>query len=202
VTARPRAAAGLFHLAFLVPERIQLGEVLLHLGRLGWPLDGASDHGVSEALYLSDPDGNGVEIYADRDRRHWPRLNSESVAMFTRSLDLEALIKLASDAPAESPLRGVQLGHVHLEVRSLAATQDFFATTFGFHLMQQMPGAVFLAADGYHHHIGANTWNRRSQHASADSVGLTEVNVLSDRVSAEVLHVDPDGNHFRVRPVR
>ena len=158
---------GLFHLAVLVPTRRDLAVALVRLAQGGWQLDGASDHLVSEALYLSDPDGNGIEIYRDRARTEWPHDDSGRLQMATLPLDLDDLVAQLQDAPVD-PARdalmaeGTRIGHVHLQVAELSETERFYAGVLGFDVMVRgYPGALFVAAGGYHHHIGLNTWNSR-----------------------------------------
>jgi catechol 2,3-dioxygenase len=125
------------------------------------PLDGASDHLVSEALYLSDPDGNGIEIYRDRPREQW-RQTDEGIEMATIPLDLQGVLKELDGAPTP-PARagaGTRIGHVHLQVAELADSEAFYSGVLGFDvIVRAYPGALFLSAGGYHHHIGLNTWH-------------------------------------------
>jgi len=161
---RARHASGLFHLALLVPDRAALAQALRRVTGAGWRLDGASDHLVSEALYLSDPEGNGIELYRDRPRGEWRRNEHGELAMATLPLDLHDLLTAApADAPDSGIPAGTTLGHVHLQVGDLAAAEAFYADALGFDVMvRSYPGALFVAAGGYHHHLGLNTW------ASAD----------------------------------
>lgn len=155
--ARRRRTAGLYHFAILLPSRSDLARALRHLLEAGAPIEGASDHAVSEALYLHDPEGNGIEIYADRPREEWPRRGGE-LAMGTKALDVEGL--LAEDrGPWEGMPAGTRIGHIHLHVSDLARSERFYAGVLGFEVMvRSYPRALFLAAGGYHHHIGMNTW--------------------------------------------
>ncbi|ELZ27558.1 glyoxalase/bleomycin resistance protein/dioxygenase [Halosimplex carlsbadense 2-9-1] len=164
---RGRTQTGLFHNAFRVPSRTALGAALERIRDRG-ELDGASDHYVSEALYCTDPEGNGVEIYADRPREEWPRADDESVEIGTAPLDLNALVA-ESDGAAEAPPE-TDLGHVHLEVSSLGRVRAFYADTLGLGVRTEARGASFLAAGDYHHHVGVNTWNGRTD--SPDGRGL------------------------------
>jgi catechol 2,3-dioxygenase len=170
---RARHSSGLFHLALLVPDRPALARALRRVAAAGWRLDGASDHLVSEALYLSDPEGNGIELYRDRPRAEWRRGEDGELAMATLPLDLEDLLgelgtgsgasprELLAAAPADDPgmPAGTAMGHVHLQVADLAAAEAFYAAAIGFDVMVRgYPGALFVAAGGYHHHLGLNTW--------------------------------------------
>ena len=155
---RRRGTTGLFHLAILVPSRADLAGALRRVVGAGGPLAGASDHLVSEALYLADPEGNGIEIYRDRPREEWRRVDGQ-IEMATLPLDLDSL--LAEQGEGESPHApaGTRIGHVHLHVADLAAAEEFYAGVLGFDVtVRGYPGALFLSAGGYHHHIGVNTW--------------------------------------------
>ncbi len=159
-TARPRRTTGLYHFAVLVPDRESLGHALARLVAARWPLQGASDHGVSEAVYLGDPDGLGIEIYRDRPRAEWPT-NADGLAMGTDPLDLRALLEsVAHDGtvPARVPPL-TRMGHVHLQIRDIAEAEGFYHGALGFDVMQRMAaGALFVSAGGYHHHVGLNSW--------------------------------------------
>ncbi|WP_440770909.1 VOC family protein [Natronorubrum sp. DTA28] len=168
---RPEDATGLFHNAFKVPSRTALGDALARI-RSGWELTGASDHGVSEALYCTDPEGNGVEIYRDRAREDWPRDDDGSLKIGSWPLDLADLAAAASDESVSTAPAETSLGHVHLEVSSLEDAREFYVDTLGFDVMDTVPSALFLAAGGYHHHLGLNTWNRRSAPQTAAHRGL------------------------------
>jgi len=153
-------ATGLYHLALLVPERVDLARWLAHAARDRVPLVGLSDHFVSEALYLSDPDRHGIEIYRDRPRGVWE--GKVGSRLTTMPLDVDDLLGSLDDPSAE-PFHGLaagtRMGHVHLKVSSIPETLRFYRDALGFGLMAQLGGqAAFLSAGGYHHHIGANTW--------------------------------------------
>lgn len=160
--AAPRRSGttGLFHLAILVPGRHDLAHAIRRLGAAGWSLTGAADHLVSEALYLDDPEGNGIEIYHDREREKW-RYSRGELQMATRPLDLEGLLeglRGTGDPPATVPA-GTRIGHVHLQVGDLSAAEAFYRGILGFDVtVRGYPGALFVSAGGYHHHIGLNTW--------------------------------------------
>ena len=157
--ARPPGTSGLFHLAILVPSRPDLARALQRVAEMGWRLSGASDHLVSEALYLSDPEGNGIELYRDRPRDHWP-LRAGVLQMDTLPLDLDGVLGelRREDADAGMP-PGTRMGHVHLNVGDLAAAEAFYSGALGFDVtVRGYPGALFVSAGGYHHHLGLNTW--------------------------------------------
>lgn len=159
--SRPGSAAGLFHLAILLPSRRDLANWLRHAAETRVPLEGASDHLVSEALYLSDPEGNGIEIYRDRRRAEWPRRPDGGIAMATERLDLDKLLGEADRGPYAGMPAGTGMGHIHLRVGDAAAAEAFYRDLLGFELMVRYPGASFLASGGYHHHIAGNIWGSR-----------------------------------------
>lgn len=212
---RPPTAAGLFHTAFRVPTRTALGNALDRV-RSSWSLEGASDHHVSEALYLTDPEGNGVEIYCDRPEETWPTTSDGRVQMETLPLDLDRIAASATEgAPQPSELT---IGHVHLEATELTRMRTFYIERLGFRLRQEFgEAAIFLAAGTYHHHIGINTWQGRSEPAAGRGLawyevvlpGTEAVDNLRDRLSANDISViekqgrleivDPDGISIRLR---
>jgi catechol 2,3-dioxygenase len=158
---RPPGTTGLFHLAILVPDRAELARSLRRLVHGRWRLQGASDHLVSEALYLADPEGNGIEIYRDRPRDEWRRDGGE-LRMATLPLDLDDLAAELEDGDGTDAglPSDTRMGHVHLNVADLAASEDFYAGTLGLDVTARgYPGALFLSAGGYHHHVGLNTWH-------------------------------------------
>jgi catechol 2,3-dioxygenase len=157
---RPTSPAGLFHLAILLPSRADLADWIAHAAATRIPLEGASDHLVSEAVYLSDPEGNGIEIYRDRPRADWPRRDG-AIKMATDRLDLNALLAEARPEAYSGMPSGTRMGHIHLRVGDTAEAERFYAGLLGFDLMVRYPGASFLASGGYHHHIAGNVWNSR-----------------------------------------
>lgn len=179
-----RGTTGLFHFAILVPTRRDLGAVLARLAATGTRLSGAAEHGVSEALYLSDPEGNGIEIYRDRPRKDWPREEGK-LAMFTEALDLEALLdEVAGEPPSPAMPAGTIMGHVHLHVRNLAEAERFYVEVLGLEEMQRYgPSALFVSTGGYHHRVGLNTWQGEgAPPPPPDASGLRHFVIrLSDR---------------------
>jgi len=157
--ARAPRTTGLFHLAILVPDRAALAAALARAVRAGGRISGASDHLVSEALYLNDPEGNGIEIYSDRPRAEWERDGGE-IRMSTLPLDVDGLLaELREDEPDSAMPDGTRVGHVHLNVADLDAAERFYSGLLGFDVtVRGYPGALFLSTGGYHHHIGVNTW--------------------------------------------
>ena len=152
------AAAGLFHTAFLLPSRADLGRWLVHFGALGGRLDGAADHLVSEAVYLHDPEGNGIEMYADRPRAAWRWQGTGRVEMANRPLDTPGLLR-AADTPWAGAPPGTRVGHVHLRVGGVEEAVRFYGGALGLDLTAGWDKAAFLSSGGYHHHIAANTWH-------------------------------------------
>ncbi|MCK6626032.1 MAG: VOC family protein [Anaerolineae bacterium] len=151
---------GLYHFAILTPSRLALAQSLRHLAETRTPLQGFSDHLVSEAIYLADPDGNGIEIYRDRPRSEWPRQNGQ-LQMATDPLDVQGILAELETQPA--PWAGLEpettIGHVHLHVATIPSAEAFYVETLGFDLiMRYGPSASFVSAGGYHHHLGLNTW--------------------------------------------
>ncbi len=186
---RPPRTTGLYHAAILLPGRRDLAAVVSRLSERGWPLDGASDHLVSEALYLSDPDGTGLEIYADRPRETWSWREGE-IGMATLPLDFDGLMaELRSDpAPWDGVPEGATIGHVHLQVGDLGRAESFYCGLLGFEVTtRSYPGALFVSAGGYHHHIGLNVWSGRNvPPPPPESVGLVSYAiVLPDSASWE-----------------
>jgi catechol 2,3-dioxygenase len=152
-----RGRLGLFHFAILLPDRPALGRLLRHLGEVG-VRPGASDHLVSEALYLNDPDGLGIEVYADRPRSAWRERNGELV-MATEPLDTESVLEAAEGGSWDGMPAGSTMGHVHLHVGDLGRASAFYHEGLGLgRTVWSYSGALFLSAGGYHHHLGLNTW--------------------------------------------
>lgn len=206
----PPAAAGLFHAALLFPSRPALGAWLKFAATAGVAFAGASDHGVSEALYFSDPDGNGLEFYTDRAPATWPYAANGELAMTTQHLDVPALLAAAAP-PSATPLAGLpaagaapadaRWGHLHLRVTDLARSEAFYRTALGVDVTQgSYPGARFLAADGYHHHLGLNTWGQPRAPRSPTALGLVEATFTRRGVRPGQSLSDPDGIAVRVQP--
>ncbi len=174
---RPPRSIGLYHFAVRYPSRRDLARAYRRVVKAGYPVGGASDHGVSEAIYLSDPDQNGVELYADRPRSQW-RWHNGQVAMATTPLDLENLLATVTvDSKSPEPSPDAKLGHLHLHVADLNMAERFYSEFLGFAVTQRSnPGALFFAAGGYHHHIGANVWAGKAV-PPTDSVGLVSYRI-------------------------
>ena len=179
----PPSASGLYHVAWLHPSREALAASMRRVAGGRWRFDGAADHGVSEALYLSDPDGLGIELYVDRPRELWERPpDGHGVKMVTLALDLDDLLAQSPGEPSAAMAPGTGIGHVHLKVSDVPRASAFYRDALGMDEQAQLPSAAFLSAGGYHHHIGLNSWQSQgSGPAPADAPGLRLVEFeLSD----------------------
>ncbi len=187
---QPRRATGLYHVALLMPTRRDLARSLRRLVDTHYPLQGASDHLVSEALYLADPDGHGLELYADRPRAAWP-VQDRQVTMATDALDLRGLLGELGPDTVTGPFAvdaATTVGHIHLRVADLGDAERFYHGGLGFDVTQRSyPGALFLSAGGYHHHIGANIWGSGGgSPAPEGTVGLRHYTILAP--DSDALH--------------
>ncbi len=165
---------GLYHFAILVPSRAALGQWLRQWVGQGHPLPGQGDHLVSEALYLTDPDGNGIEVYRDRPRDQWTWRDGQ-VVMATDPVDIRGVLDAGDHAetPWAGMPAGTRVGHIHLQVGDIPTAAEFYHGVLGFDIVAQMPSALFISAGGYHHHIGMNIWHSRGAgHAPAGFAGL------------------------------
>jgi catechol 2,3-dioxygenase len=214
---------GLYHFALLLPDRVDLAKILKHFLQTGYPLQGASDHIVSEALYLADPDGNGIEIYTDRPASKW-EWNDQHVVMATEALDAENLLAEGMEQNWNGLPAGTVMGHIHLHVAELVKTEEFYTKGLGFEVVSRYgPQALFISSGKYHHHIGLNTWNGvGAPTPPANSVGLDSFSlVLPDETSlketvarlkeigAQVseengmsIAVDPSGNRIELETAK
>jgi catechol 2,3-dioxygenase len=178
--ARPvprRGRLGLFHFAILLPDRPALGRFVTHLGEIGAQA-GMSDHFVSEAIYLYDPDGLGIEIYADRPRSAW-RTDGRQLYMTTEPLDVRSLVATAGGDRWTGMPAGTVMGHVHLHVGDIDAADAFYHQTLGFDkVVWTYPGALFMSAGGYHHHLGTNTWAAGAPPATDDDARLLDWRII------------------------
>ncbi|RTR28457.1 VOC family protein [Robertmurraya yapensis] len=170
---------GLYHFALLLPNREDLAACLKHLVESGYPLQGASDHLVSEAIYLGDPDGNGIEIYADRTSEQWQWMN-DSIEMDTVALDVQDLFSQWKGDVWQGLPAGTIMGHIHLHVADLREAERFYCEGLGFDIVTRYGGqALFISTGRYHHHIGLNTWNGLGAPApSKSSAGLEHYTLL------------------------
>jgi catechol 2,3-dioxygenase len=172
-----RGHIGLYHFAILLPDRAALGRFIAHLAAIG-ERAGMSDHFVSEAVYLTDPDGLGIEVYADRPRAEW-RVEDRQLAMSTMPLDVPSVVAAANGKKWDGAPAGTVLGHVHLYVRNLDEAAAFYHDGLGFDkIVWGYPGALFMSAGGYHHHLGTNTWAASSPLSTDDDARLLDWEVI------------------------
>ncbi|HEY2533475.1 MAG TPA: VOC family protein [Xanthobacteraceae bacterium] len=152
--------AGLYHTAFLMPTRADLARWILHAAKTRVPISGASDHDVSEAIYLDDPEGNGVEVYSDRPREKWLR-DGKLILLKTDPLDIEAITREIDPRTATYPSapEGLRIGHVHLRVGNVARAEEFYCGALGLDVTRRHTGATFLSSGDYHHHVAVNVWH-------------------------------------------
>jgi catechol 2,3-dioxygenase len=220
----PMDAAGLYHYALLLPNRSSLAAAYLSLGKAGVIFDGHADHLVSEALYLTDPEGNGIEIYADRPRNEWKYDEDGKVQMGTEPLDIDSLLRELGETSQERLTaipEGTRVGHVHLKVTDLGRSIAFYQEMLGLDLMSYWGSAAFLSIGGYHHHIGMNTWETlggptRSMAWSGleffamrlpekrvreISIRLSESPFAHSEDSGKLFVSDPDGIELLIEPI-
>lgn len=195
-----RRQAGLFHTAFLMPTRADLADWLRHVAGQGVRLQGASDHIVSEALYLADPEGNGIEVYVDRPVSRWLDVAGH-IQMSTDPLDVDDLLAAAGDQPWEQfPAQG-SIGHVHLQVGDTAAADRFYRDVLGLVSTVDYPGASFYGSGGYHHQLAGNIWNSRGAgQRPAGMAGLNAVDV-SVRDAADIAKIVARAEAAGIEPV-
>lgn len=173
---KPTNAIGLYHTAIRLPDRPSLARLLRHLISHGQRFHGFADHGVSEAVYLADPEGNGVELYVDRPRKEWVYSNGQ-LNMVTEPLAVNELISGSKDNSWNGLPQGTDIGHIHLHVSELDKARSFYHETLGMDITQSSyPGALFMSAGGYHHHIGTNIWAGKN-HPPDHSTGLREFGI-------------------------
>ena len=200
--------SGLYHFALLYPTRQELGRAVRRLAETETPIQGASDHGISEAIYLPDPDGNGIELAADRGREHGGDLR-DPTTIGPRPLDLQDLVApVAGEELPEHADRDLVVGHLHMHVGNVADALAFYRDLAGFEVMTDFGSAAFVAAGGYHHHLGLNVWKGEGvQPNPPDAVGLEHWTVIVDegaiaalrqRFEAAGVEVADDGDGFRV----
>ena len=212
--ARPAARhAGLYHFALLFPTRMALSHALRRLAETRTPIEGAADHGVSEAIYLPDPDGNGIELYADRPREQWPAPTSPDtkVGMYTVALDLDAVLGLSEgEALPHRAADGLVLGHVHLHVGDVDEALRFYGDLVGLETMAFLGSAAFVSAGGYHHHLGLNVWRGKGVGPAPDHTvgvrlwevvlpGAGDVGAVRDRLAASGVATEEHDRGFVAR---
>jgi catechol 2,3-dioxygenase len=224
IEAAPVDGAGLYHYAFLLPNRSSLAATYLSLGKAGVIFDGHADHLVSEALYLTDPEGNGIEIYADRPRNEWKYDEDGKVQMGTEPLDIDSLLRELGETSQDRLTAipgGTRVGHVHLKVTDLGRSIAFYQGMLGLDLMSYWGSAAFLSVGGYHHHIGMNTWESLGGPArskgwpgleffaiklpekrlSEISARLSESPFAHSEDSGRLFVSDPDGIELLIEPI-
>lgn len=185
---------GLFHTAFLLPTRESLADVLLHLAKSGYPIDGAGDHAYSEALYLHDIEGNGIEIYADRPKAEWMRDSDGNLPMVTEQVDVDSLLQIATDEPFTGMPNGTIIGHVHLQVADADKAEQFYKEALGMKLTTAIPSARFFAAGDYHHHIGSNVWaGRNLELLQENETGLVWFTIITPDKDAIITTLEEQG---------
>jgi catechol 2,3-dioxygenase len=205
--------AGLYHFALLFDGREELARAVVRLAETRTRIEGASDHGVSEAIYLRDPDDNGIELYADRPREAWPqpRTPGERVEMYTIALDMKSLLATVAGEPLQERAgAGLRMGHLHLHVADIARGLGFYRDVLGFEVMVNLGSAAFVSAGGYHHHLGFNVWlGTDVKPRPAGAAGLRhwvvvlerpeEVDAVRERVRAAGLALEEREGGFLVR---
>jgi catechol 2,3-dioxygenase len=201
----PRSAPGLFHTAFLMPNRQELGRFLVNVAALNAPLVGAADHIVSEAIYLEDPEGNGIEVYADRPAETWVFDAKGQVKMGTEEFDLQALYDATLKDAWQGMVPGSVIGHIHLQVNSIPQADTFFEQVIGMQRTADIGAANFFSTGKYHHHVGANVWNSNGAPLRAPGMtGLVDYHLhfndkaaygdLLTRLDTLSIKVDRDGD--------
>ncbi|MEC1800489.1 VOC family protein [Bacillus mojavensis] len=206
-----RTVTGLYHFAILLPNRKELGIALARLIEKEIAI-GQGDHAVSEALYLSDPDGNGIEMYADRPRSTWQRDREGNYVMTTTAVDIESLLEEAGEERKTTLPNGTVIGHIHLHVSDLNEAKAFYTGVLGFDIVGDYAGmsALFVSAGGYHHHIGLNIWaGRNAPPKPANASGLDyytvvlphqeELKRVADRIKNAGYSIEETENHFHVK---
>lgn len=206
---RPRGTTGLFHIAIRFPDRGELAKILLRLVEHGYPIQGAADHAVSEAIYLADPEGNGIELYRDRPREGWKWTNDE-IVMVTDPLDVEDLLKESEGATWSGIHPMTDIGHIHLNVGSLEDAESLYHRQLGFDVTtKSYAGALFVAAGGYHHHLGLNIWaGRNAPPPPENSIGLISYGIavpvsgwesLKERLAKDGIRYESDSVDGRMK---
>ncbi len=199
-------STGLYHMAFLLPTKADLGTILMHFVRNDIPLTGASNHGYSNALYMDDPEGNGIEIYVDKEESEWDILEDGRIAGIVEQMDVEDVVKNARPEFDGMP-NGTTMGHIHLHVGDIDASRDFFLDVLGLGFKFPMGQAIFMASGDYHHHLGANLWKGRNLPAPAtlDQQGLrasiwegsqSDYDYVIDRLNANNIAFENTGSEL------
>lgn len=182
--------AGLYHFAVLLPSRADLGQFIRHIAEKQIPVQGASDHKVSEALYMADPEGNGIEIYRDRLREEWGQ--NGQIEMTTLRMDVESVVEAAKPEPFAVLPEGTIMGHIHLHASNVPESARFYLDTLNMEHIADYPGAQFMSYDHYHHHVAVNAWAGQGVSAHPESLGLRSYELFSDVLPAGAI-TDPSG---------
>jgi len=205
--------AGLFHFALLYPSREELARAVARLADSRSRVEGASDHGVSEAIYLRDPDDNGIELYSDRPREQWPssKIPGERIEIFTIALDMKSLMSTVEGEHVQALAGpGLQMGHLHLHVGDVERGLEFYRDILGFEVMANIGSAAFVSAGGYHHHLGVNVWLGRDvkpwpphtaglRNWTVELADAGQVEQVRARVEQAGITIEPHGAGFLVR---
>ncbi len=203
--------AGLYHTAFLMPSRADLARWILHVAKKRFPVSGASDHDVSEAIYLDDPEGNGIEVYSDRPATLWRR-DGKTIFQKTDPLDIDAIVREVDPATASYPQApaGLRVGHIHLRVGSIEQAERFYCGVLGMDVTRRRTGATFISSEGYHHHVGANVWHsigagrRAAGRTGLEWFGIeaadrAALDAARDRLAADGIPVESIAGGFAAR---
>lgn len=182
---------GLYHMAFLLPTMQDLGEFIVHLSHLNVGQIGASDHGFSNAIYFSDPENNGIEVYADTPESMWTYQPDGMLTAPSKPLDIDHLVALAKNSYTKIP-KDTIFGHIHLEVSDLQKAKEFYVDKLGFDIKINMGHALFVSKDGYHHHMGLNVWHQTQENLPKTMTGLIGYGIKHEELSGEAL-IDPFG---------
>lgn len=202
-SAPKKQQTGLYHLAFLLPSRVALGGILRHLIMTKSPLIGAADHGYSEAIYLEDPEGNGIEIYTDKETSHWDVRDNGDIKGISIEMDARSMLEEAPLPLAKMPA-GTMMGHIHLSVSDLSANDSFYQDILGLQLTDNLGGSArFYAKDGYHHHIAANIWQGRGlAKRETDDLGIHSYEMIwTEEGSFNKIQEQLLMNKFPVKPL-
>ena len=197
--SRKRTAPGLYHIAFLLPSRKDLGNIVKRFQQNQQAITGAADHGYSEAIYLYDPELNGIEIYHDKDRNQWDIRDDGSIEGVTDPMDFEGVYAAADSEPAQKFPSGTTVGHVHLQVSDLEHSREFFGDVLGMGLKSSFSGqALFYAAGNYHHHIGNNIWSTQgTEAADSNAPGLDYFEIIVPQLGDIKSHLNEVSYDFQ-----
>lgn len=197
VSLPDRAYTGLYHIAILLPDEQDLGQIIYHFYRVNFQIDGAGDHAFSQALYMSDPEGNGIEIYADRGLEAWNVQADGSIPPVTDPVDIQRLIELVDQESWEGLPKGTKVGHVHLQVADVEKAREFYVDLLGMDVKTEGYGALFVSRNGYHHHLGINAWaGKNSPHLDDTTTGLEYYTLKVDNLDEIEKRLSEKQQHF------